>query len=164
MEEIEGAPHILVTTPEKWDLQTKTGAYTERIKLLIIDGLHLIHDKERGPILESFIARILGQIASTGNTIRLVGFSGTFLNYEDLAMFLRVDIGKGLFYFDNRYRCFPLSQKIIGFQITPKRPYAYDFCYYQVKAALGKGQVLIFVNSIHQRSKDISEYCRDSNI
>lgn len=153
MEEIEGAPHILVTTPEEWDLQTRTGAYTERIKLLIIDGLHLIHDKERDPILESCIARILGQIASTGNTIRLVGFSGTFSNYQDLAIFLRVDIDKGLFYFDNPCRRFPLSQKIIGFPITPKRQYAYDLCYNQVKAALGKGQVLIFVNSLRQTAK-----------
>ena len=50
-----------MTTPEKWDIVTrKSGerAYTELVKLLIIDEIHLLHDS-RGPVLEAIIARTI---------------------------------------------------------------------------------------------------------
>jgi DEAD/DEAH box helicase len=56
--EIEEA-QIIVTTPEKWDVITrKSGerAFTQLVKLIIIDEVHLLHD-DRGPVLESIIAR-----------------------------------------------------------------------------------------------------------
>ena len=55
---------IIVTTPEKWDIITrKSGdrAYTQLVKLIIIDEIHLLHD-ERGPVLESIVARTVRQI------------------------------------------------------------------------------------------------------
>jgi len=55
---------IIVTTPEKWDIITrKSGdrAYTQLVRLLIIDEIHLLHD-ERGPVLESIVARTVRQI------------------------------------------------------------------------------------------------------
>jgi pre-mRNA-splicing helicase BRR2 len=36
---------------------------------------------------------------------RIVGLSATLPNYDDVATFLRVKPNKGLFYFDNSYRC-----------------------------------------------------------
>ncbi|KAH9312220.1 hypothetical protein KI387_027255, partial [Taxus chinensis] len=51
---------------------------------------------------------------------RLVGLSTTKPNYEDVALLLRVDKSKGLFYFDNSYRPCPLDQQYIG--ITVKKP------------------------------------------
>jgi superfamily II helicase len=56
--EIEST-QIIVTTPEKWDIITrKSGerAFTQLVKLLIIDEVHLLHD-DRGPVLEAIIAR-----------------------------------------------------------------------------------------------------------
>lgn len=53
--------HVIVTTPEKWDIITrKSGerAYVELVKLIIIDEVHLLHDS-RGPVLESIIARTI---------------------------------------------------------------------------------------------------------
>lgn len=50
---------IIVTTPEKWDVITRKGgerAYTQLVKLVIIDEVHLLHD-DRGPVLECLIAR-----------------------------------------------------------------------------------------------------------
>ena len=50
---------IIVTTPEKWDIITrKSGerAFTQLVKLVIIDEVHLLHD-DRGPVLEAIIAR-----------------------------------------------------------------------------------------------------------
>ena len=55
---------IIVTTPEKWDIITrKSGdrAYTQLVKLIIIDEIHLLHD-DRGPVLESIVARTVRQV------------------------------------------------------------------------------------------------------
>ncbi|KAL0296225.1 UNVERIFIED_CONTAM: DExH-box ATP-dependent RNA helicase DExH12 [Sesamum radiatum] len=113
---------IIVTTPEKWDIITRKSGdrtYTQLVKLLIIDEIHLLHDN-RGPVLESIIARTVRQIETTKEHIRLVGLSATLPNYEDVAIFLRVKLDKGLFHFDNSYRPVPLAQQYIG--ITVKKP------------------------------------------
>ncbi|CAJ2656232.1 unnamed protein product [Trifolium pratense] len=149
---------IIVTTPEKWDIITRKSGdriYTRLVKLLIIDEIHLLHDN-RGPVLESIIARTVRQIETTKNYIRLVGLSATLPNYEDVAKFLRVDLNKGLFYFDNSYRPVPLSQQFVG--ITVKKPLQRfrlmnDICYEKVMAVAGKHQVLIFVHSRKETSK-----------
>lgn len=55
---------IIVTTPEKWDIVTRKSGdrtYTQLVKLLIIDEIHLLHDN-RGPVLESIVARTVRQI------------------------------------------------------------------------------------------------------
>ncbi|KAK0579779.1 hypothetical protein LWI29_031251 [Acer saccharum] len=102
---------IIVTTPEKWDIITRKSGdrtYTQLVKLLIIDEIHLLHDN-RGPVLESIVARTVRQIETTKEHIRLVGLSATLPNYEDEALFLRVNLEKkGLFHFDNSYRPVPL--------------------------------------------------------
>jgi pre-mRNA-splicing helicase BRR2 len=106
---------IIVTTPEKWDIVTRKSGdrtYTRMVKLLIIDEIHLLHDN-RGPVLESIVARTVRQIETTKERIRLVGFSATLPNYEDVAVFLRAR-KDGLFYFDNTYRPCPLAQQYIG--------------------------------------------------
>ena len=53
------ATQIIVCTPEKWDIITRKGGertYTQLVKLVIFDEIHLLHD-ERGPVLESLVAR-----------------------------------------------------------------------------------------------------------
>ena len=58
---------IIVTTPEKWDIITrKSGdrAYTQLVRLVIVDEIHLLHD-ERGPVLESIVARTVRQIEAS---------------------------------------------------------------------------------------------------
>lgn len=110
---------VIVCTPEKWDVVTRRGGdertYINLVRLLIFDEVHLLHD-DRGPILEAIVARTLrateaavaGGLSASGSgnpspdSIRLVGLSATLPNYEDVATFLRVDIAKGLFWFDNR--------------------------------------------------------------
>ncbi|KAF6148789.1 hypothetical protein GIB67_038122 [Kingdonia uniflora] len=148
---------IIVTTPEKWDIITRKSGdrtYTQLVKLLIIDEIHLLHDN-RGPVLESIVARTIRQLESTKEYIRLVGLSATLPNYKDVANFLRV--GKeGLFFFDNSYRPCPLHQQYIG--ITVKKPLQRfqlmnDICYEKVLAGAGKHQVLIFVHSRKETAK-----------
>ncbi|KAG1326813.1 DExH-box ATP-dependent RNA helicase DExH12 [Cocos nucifera] len=149
---------IIVTTPEKWDIVTRKSGdrtYTQLVKLLIIDEIHLLHDN-RGPVLESIVARTVRQIETTKEHIRLVGLSATLPNYEDVALFLRVDPKRGLFHFDNSYRPCPLAQQYIG--ITVKKPLQRfqlmnEICYEKVMAAAGKHQVLIFVHSRKETAK-----------
>ncbi|XP_010425675.1 PREDICTED: DExH-box ATP-dependent RNA helicase DExH12-like isoform X2 [Camelina sativa] len=159
---------IIVTTPEKWDIITRKSGdrtYTQLVRLLIIDEIHLLHDS-RGPVLESIVARTLRQIETTKENIRLVGLSATLPNYEDVALFLRVDLKKGLFKFDSSYRPVSLHQQYIG--ITVKKPLhrfqlMNDLCYQKVLAGAGKHQVLIFVHSRKETAKT-AKAIRDSAI
>ena len=45
--------HLIVTTPEKWDVVTRKGsdALVSAVGLLIIDEVHLLND-DRGPVIE----------------------------------------------------------------------------------------------------------------
>ena len=58
---------IIVATPEKWDIVTRKSGdrtYTELVKLIIIDEIHLLHDT-RGPVLEALVARTIRMIEQT---------------------------------------------------------------------------------------------------
>ncbi|TYZ66740.1 hypothetical protein PybrP1_004598 [[Pythium] brassicae (nom. inval.)] len=128
--------HVIVTTPEKWDVITRKSstqqALLRQVKLLIIDEVHLLAD-ERGPVIETIVARTLRRVESTQSMIRIVGLSATLPNYVDVASFLRVFVppgdaraqnaatngGKGgLFFFDASYRPVPLDQTFIGVSTT----------------------------------------------
>uniref|UniRef100_A0A8C5UKZ0 Activating signal cointegrator 1 complex subunit 3 n=1 Tax=Malurus cyaneus samueli TaxID=2593467 RepID=A0A8C5UKZ0_9PASS len=114
---------MLVTTPEKWDVVTRKSvgdvALSQLVKLLILDEVHLLHE-DRGPVLESIVARTLRQVESTQSMIRILGLSATLPNYLDVATFLHVNPYIGLFYFDSRFRPVPLGQTFIGIKTTNK--------------------------------------------
>jgi len=106
--------HIIVTTPEKWDVITrKSDGITAKLKLIIIDEIHLLND-DRGPVLECIVARTLRMIERNQLPVRLVGLSATLPNPLDVAQFLRVNPDKGFFQFDASYRPIPLHQRFIG--------------------------------------------------
>ncbi|XP_019626472.1 PREDICTED: U5 small nuclear ribonucleoprotein 200 kDa helicase-like [Branchiostoma belcheri] len=156
-EEIQSS-QVIVCTPEKWDIITRKAGertYTQLVRLLIIDEIHLLHD-ERGPVLECIVARMIRSIETTQEDIRLVGLSATLPNYEDVATFLRVDPAKGLFFFDNSFRPVPLEQQYIG--ITEKKAVKRfqlmnDILYEKVMEHAGKNQVLVFVHSRKETGK-----------
>ncbi|CAD5212065.1 unnamed protein product [Bursaphelenchus xylophilus] len=107
---------MLVLTPEKWDVVTRKAddeALSQLVRLLIIDEVHLLHD-ERGPVIETIVARALRQAEISQQSVRIVGLSATLPNYLDVATFLRVDPEKGLFFFDGRFRPVPLTQTFVG--------------------------------------------------
>lgn len=150
---------LLVTTPEKWDIVTRQGegrAFTQLVKLVIIDEIHLLHD-DRGPVLESIVARVIRQVETTAEPIRLVGLSATLPNYADVATFLRVKPDKGLFFFDHSYRPVPLQMQYIG--ITERNAFKRfqlqnDICYEKCVTQRQQGnQVLIFVHSRAETGK-----------
>ncbi|GJJ07269.1 hypothetical protein Clacol_001469 [Clathrus columnatus] len=113
---------IIVTTPEKWDVVTRKptgeGELASKVKLLIIDEVHLLNE-ERGAVIETIVARTLRQVESTQSLIRIVGLSATLPNYLDVADFLRVSQHNGLFYFDSSFRPIPLEQHFLGIKGKP---------------------------------------------
>ena len=152
---------IIVTTPEKWDIITrKSGerAYTQLVKLLIIDEIHLLHN-ERGAVLEGIVARTLRQQEQTQKAIRIVGISATLPNFQDVAKFLRVKPSEGLFFFDNSFRPVPLQQQYIG--ITEKKALKRfqlmnEICYSKISTSLkqnAKDQILVFVHTRNETQK-----------
>ena len=69
---------MIVCTPEKWDIITRKGGertYTQLVRLVIFDEIHLLHD-ERGPVLETLVARTIRNIETTQEEVRLLGLSG----------------------------------------------------------------------------------------
>ncbi|GJE84444.1 Sec63 domain-containing protein [Phanerochaete sordida] len=116
---------IIVTTPEKWDVVTRKptgeGELASKVKLLIIDEVHLLND-ERGAVIETIVARTLRQVESSQSVIRIIGLSATLPNYIDVADFLGVNRHTGLFYFDSSFRPVPLEQHFIGVRGKPNSP------------------------------------------
>ena len=107
---------VIIATPEKWDIVTRKAGertYTDLVKLLIIDEVHLLHDL-RGPVIESIVARTLRYTEQTGQHVRLVGLSATLPNFGDVATFLRVEPEKGLFHFDPSYKYYKLAEYLQG--------------------------------------------------
>eukprot|EP01041_Mallomonas_annulata_P002895 gene2895-5684_t len=149
---------VIITTPEKWDIVTRKSGdrtYTQLVRLMIIDEIHLLHD-DRGPVLEALVARTIRQVETTQEMVRLVGLSATLPNFEDVATFLRVNPEKGLFYFDNSFRPVPLQQQYIG--VTEKKALKRfqlmnEICYEKVLQHAGRNQVLIFVHSRSETAK-----------
>ncbi|CAL8464110.1 g3645 [Coccomyxa elongata] len=144
---------MIVTTPEKWDVITRKGgdvAVAAAVRLLIIDEVHLLND-ERGPVIETLIARTQRQVEASQSMIRIVGLSATLPNYKDVAMFLGVNVDSGLFYFDASYRPVPLEMQFVG--VTEKNVLASknimdELCYQKVVDSLRKGhQAMVFVHS-----------------
>ncbi|XP_066464233.1 activating signal cointegrator 1 complex subunit 3 isoform X2 [Eleutherodactylus coqui] len=137
---------MLVTTPEKWDVVTRKSvgdvALSQLVRLLILDEVHLLHE-DRGPVLESLVARTLRQVESTQSMIRILGLSATLPNYLDVAKFLHVSPYIGLFYFDGRFRPVPLGQTFIGIKSTNKTQQLHDMeetCYENVLKEIRAGR------------------------
>ncbi|KAF7655892.1 hypothetical protein LDENG_00048920 [Lucifuga dentata] len=145
---------MLVTTPEKWDVVTRKSvgdvALSQIVRLLILDEVHLLHE-DRGPVLESLVARTIRQVESTQSMIRILGLSATLPNYLDVAAFLHVNPYIGLFFFDSRFRPVPLAQTFVGIKTTNKIQQLHDMeevCYNKVVEQVKAGhQVMVFVHA-----------------
>ncbi|XP_006881253.1 PREDICTED: activating signal cointegrator 1 complex subunit 3 [Elephantulus edwardii] len=145
---------MLVTTPEKWDVVTRKSvgdvALSQIVRLLILDEVHLLHE-DRGPVLESIVARTLRQVESTQSMIRILGLSATLPNYLDVAAFLHVNPYIGLFFFDGRFRPVPLGQTFLGVKSANKAQQLNNMdevCYESVLKQVKAGhQVMVFVHA-----------------
>ncbi|KAG9508941.1 small nuclear ribonucleoprotein helicase, partial [Fragariocoptes setiger] len=162
------ASQVIVCTPEKWDIITRKGGervYTQLVKLVIFDEVHLLHD-DRGPVLEALVARIIRAKETNQEDIRMVGLSATLPNYEHVARFLHVDTSRGLFHFDNTFRPVPLEQQFIGIEerkAIKRYQLMNTILYEKVIERAGRSQVLIFVHSRKETWKT-AKAIRDSAI
>lgn len=151
---------IIVSTPEKWDVITRKPQgdldLVKLVTLLIIDEVHLLHDS-RGPVLESIVARTLREVEISQRMIRIVGLSATLPNYIDVALFLRVNPYKGMFFFDDSFRPIPLTQQFIGIKGKKHGAVAADMnriCFEKMTQYVREGhQVMIFVHSRNDTTK-----------
>ncbi|KAL7638072.1 UNVERIFIED_CONTAM: hypothetical protein RMT77_011697 [Armadillidium vulgare] len=147
------ATNMIITTPEKWDVTTRKPGDTQLsqlVKLLIIDEVHLLHG-DRGPVLETLVARTLRMVESQQSMIRIVGLSATLPNYKDISGFLRVNPYKGLFFFDGRFRPVPLGLTFTGIksmgrlqQLEEMDRATFEKCLHFVMRG---NQVMVFVHS-----------------
>ncbi|GMG39702.1 unnamed protein product [Ambrosiozyma monospora] len=146
---------IIVTTPEKWDVVTRKSngdtELVEKVKLLIIDEVHLLHE-DRGSVIETLVARTLRQVESSQSMIRVVGLSATLPNFVDVADFLGVNKNVGMFFFDQSFRPVPLEQQLIGIRAKAGSKQAREgldnITYKKLIDMLSLGhQVMIFVHS-----------------
>lgn len=166
---------MIVTTPEKWDVVTRKptgeGELGSKVKLLIVDEVHLLHE-DRGAVIETIVARTLRLVESSQSLIRIVGLSATLPNYVDVADFLRVNRYQGLFYFDSSFRPVPLEQHFLGIKGRPGSQAARGnldkATFFKVEQLLQQGhQIMIFVHARKETVKSaltLREMCRSEGI
>ena len=157
--------HVIVTTPEKWDVITRKAEeeLVDAVQLLIIDEVHLLHD-QRGAVLESIVARTLRQVEMKQRMIRIVGLSATLPNFQDVAAFLRVNPYTGMFFFDGSFRPVPLTQSFIGIKGRNPRT-THDsttlVCYQKSIEFVKEGhQVMVFVHSRNETARTARDLLR----
>ncbi|WFC94772.1 RNA helicase [Malassezia brasiliensis] len=156
---------LIVTTPEKWDVisrKSTDASYTNLVRLVIIDEIHLLHD-DRGPVLEAIVARTIRRMEQLGEPVRLVGLSATLPNYRDVATFLRVNPATGLLYFEGNYRPCPLRQEYVGIteaKAIKRLQLMNEITYDKTLEHAGRNQVLIFTHSRKETAKT-AKYVRD---
>lgn len=159
---------IIVTTPEKWDVVTRKSngdtELVEKVKLLIIDEVHLLHE-DRGSVIETLVARTLRQVESTQSMIRIVGLSATLPNFIDVADFLGVNRNVGMFFFDQSFRPVPLEQQLIGVKgkagSRQARENLEEISYNKVSEMLRMNhQVMVFVHSRKDTVKTARNYMK----
>ncbi|EMG46561.1 SLH1 RQC trigger complex helicase SLH1 [Candida maltosa Xu316] len=159
---------VIVTTPEKWDVVTRKSTgdseLVAKVKLLIIDEVHLLHE-DRGSVIETLVARTLRQVESTQSMIRVVGLSATLPNFMDVADFLGVNRSVGMFYFDQSFRPVPLQQQILGVRGKAGSKLAREnidkVAYDKLAEYINQGlQVMVFVHSRKDTVKTAREFIR----
>jgi helicase len=96
---------IIVCTSEKADSLLRHGInWVDKIKVLVVDEIHLIHDPKRGPTLEVIISRFKALNPGT----QIIALSATIKNANELADWLNsrlvtshwrpVELREGVFY------------------------------------------------------------------
>lgn len=76
---------VIVCTSEKADSLLRHGiTWVDKVKVLVIDEIHLIHDPGRGPTLEVIISRF----KALNSKIQIVALSATIKNATELSIWL----------------------------------------------------------------------------
>ncbi|PWN88358.1 P-loop containing nucleoside triphosphate hydrolase protein [Acaromyces ingoldii] len=119
---------IIISTPEKWDYITRRWSKNDHIlrhiKLLLIDEVHFLRERNRGPCLEVLVSRMKDKV----DDLRVIALSATVPNADDIAEWVGSnatdsDIDEcgspkttaDLFTFGETYRPCPLRKYVYGY-------------------------------------------------
>jgi len=81
--------NIIITTSEKLDsLMRHHSPWLNRVKLVIIDEIHLLNDSSRGPTLEILITALRNK----KQEVQLIGLSATIGNAKELSEWLKAEL------------------------------------------------------------------------
>lgn len=117
---------IIMTTPEKWDILTRSRDFQnsmESIRLILIDEVHLLYDEGRGPKLEAVVSRfkMACKTREHSNAFRFIAVSATAPNSSDIAEWLsehekvQYDVSSRSIVLSDDYRSVQLMKKVIGY-------------------------------------------------
>jgi len=80
---------LIITTSEKFDsLLRHKSPWLSRVKVVIIDEIHLLNDAERGPTLEIVITLLRTMLKD----LQIIGLSATIGNPKELAKWLHAEL------------------------------------------------------------------------
>jgi helicase len=146
---------IIVTTYEKMDsLLRHKPKWLSKINLVVIDEIHFVDDEERGPVLESLIAKLKLLVPS----VKLVGMSATIGNPRDLAKWLDAEL------IISSWRPVPLKQGVFykhriifdnGEELQVKKVFDHPIFDLVFDTISDNGQALVFVHS-RKRAVDLA--------
>lgn len=138
---------VIVTTYEKMDsLLRHRPSWLPKINMVVIDEIHFVDDDERGPVLESLIAKLRLLLPS----VKLVGMSATIGNPRDLAKWLDAEL------IVSDWRPVPLLQGVFfrhrilfedGTERQIKKAYDHPILDLIYDTLADDGQALVFVHS-----------------
>jgi helicase len=146
---------LLIMTPERLDACTRNwrthwGWFPE-VSLLIVDELHLLGERGRGPRLEGALMRA----RRLNPFFQLLGLSATLGNRSELADWL------GGVHYGSSWKPIPIEWRCVRFQRATDKP---RILADEVRACVaGGGQSLVFVQS-RRRAESLSAELRDAGI
>lgn len=146
---------VLVMTPERLDACTRFWrhhwSWIPEVDLLVVDEIHLLDDRSRGPRLEGTISRFrrLNPFA------RIIGLSATLGNRCELADWL-----DGVEY-HSEWRPVPLEWRIVRFRKATEKP---DLLVDEVTRNIrAGGKSLVFVQS-RRRAEELSRHIQGAGL
>lgn len=103
--------HIAVGTPEKIDFLSRQNLdYLKKIKLLLIDEIHMLNYEERGATLEAIVSRIM----SLNSQVRIIAVSATIPNIQEVGEWLQCP-PSSVCVFGEEYRPVKITKIVAGF-------------------------------------------------
>lgn len=115
-----GGAHLVVTTPEKLEADTRNSLNLAKyIGLILVDEIHFLGDPERGAVLESVITRLRSNSFQSSQP-RFVCISATIPNSSELGDWLNASTRV---YHD---RPCPLTTYILGFDRKNKSEFIFE--------------------------------------